>query len=262
MMSTNDAPSASTAGGSGSNATVDVAALKAKIAILEAEVAAKANAIPVPEKTIVGIPVTTNVEESQLLIHNRLMVVCRLYTRRRGHHRCGIRRMWHPCYNKNPLAKMGMINKTAQGRGSQTIWTFCCSITTTSYEVTLTPRCDTRVRTRERRPLRQNISVAQFDIYTERVRQGFNNYLNLDFNGLIQKELSLHNNLPKQEIHGVVPKSIVDSIQLYRPMNQELARFAASQFQESNPVCYADAIYMRGFVLMQFLVDIDSTGHN
>ena len=67
MMSTNDALSSSTASGSGSKATDDVAPLKAEIAILEGEVAAKANAIPVPEKTIVGIPVTTNVEESQLL---------------------------------------------------------------------------------------------------------------------------------------------------------------------------------------------------
>ena len=55
MMSTNDAPSASTAVESGSNATDDVAALKLKIALLEAKVAARANAIPVFEKTIVGI---------------------------------------------------------------------------------------------------------------------------------------------------------------------------------------------------------------
>ena len=147
-MSTNDAPSASTASGSGSKATDDVTALKAKIAHLEAEVAAKANAIQALENMIVVIPATTNVE-SQPLIQHRLMVVCRFYTRRRGHHRCGIRRMWHPCYNKKTLAKMGMINKTAQGRGSQTIWTFCCSIKTTSCDVTLIPRCDNRVRTRK-----------------------------------------------------------------------------------------------------------------
>ena len=97
----------------------------------------------------------------------------------------------------------------------------CCSITSTSCDVTLIPRCDNRVRTRERRPRRQNISVAQFDFYTERVRHGFNNYHNLDFNGRTQKEVSLHNNLRKQEIHDVVPKSIVDSIRLYLPRNQE-----------------------------------------
>ena len=114
-----------------------------------------------------------------------------------------------------------MINKTAQGRRSQTNWTLCCSITTTSCDVTLIPRCDNPVRTRERRPRWQNISVAQSDFYTERVRHGFNNYLNLDFNGRIQREVSLNNNLRKQEIHDVVPKSIVDSIQLYLPMNQE-----------------------------------------
>ena len=101
-MSTNDSPSASTASGPGSNGTDDVTALKAKIALLEAEVAAKAIAIQAPEKTIVGIPVTY--VESQPLIQHRLMVVCRFYTRRRGHHRCGIRRIWHPCYNKKTLA--------------------------------------------------------------------------------------------------------------------------------------------------------------
>ena len=89
-MSTNDAPSASTAGGSRSNATDDAASLKAKIALREAEVAAKANAIPVPENTIVGIPVVTHVEESQLLIQHRVMVVCRLYIRRRRSSQ-----MWH-----------------------------------------------------------------------------------------------------------------------------------------------------------------------
>ena len=83
MMSTNDALSSSTASGSGSKATDDVALLKAEIAILEAEVAAKANGIPVPEKTIVGIPVTTNVEESQLLTLHGLKVVSRFYIRRR-----------------------------------------------------------------------------------------------------------------------------------------------------------------------------------
>ena len=55
---------------------------------------------------------------------------------------------------------------------------------------------------------------------------------------------------------------IESRLKLYPPMNQELVRFVASQFQVSNRVCYADAIYMRGIVLMQFLVDIDSTGHN
>ena len=157
-MSTNDSPSASTASGSGSNATDDVTALKAKISFLEAEVEAKANAIQAPEKTIVGITVTAYVE-SQPLIQHRLMVVCRFYMRRRGSSQ-----MWHQENMASLLqqedACLGMINKTTQGRRSQTIWTFCCSITTTSCDVTLIPRCDNRVRTRERRPRRQNISSA------------------------------------------------------------------------------------------------------
>ena len=83
--------------------------------------------------------------------------------------------VYPPCYAGKTRITMVVINRTATGRGLQTLWTFCFAATSLSEDVAVLTSGDNRFQTRVTQPRRNNISVAQFDWVSQRVGHPLNN---------------------------------------------------------------------------------------